>query len=174
MHNRILNSHAPTKMDTLFKKWSFRQNSNQFFAFVYVFPIRQDNVVDNYLNINLKTGIAVKICFLSTIPQLLWFFFKLLWYPLLTFYLVCISLSWYDIPEIVFVIMIISLTAGLLLARNSHNQGLSVVTLTSSLGMFYGRCNNYVNRYKNVCVTCAVVKTQSFSPRAWLISECDS
>jgi len=77
-----------------------------------------------------------------TIPKLLCFFFKLLWYPLLTFYLVCISLSWYDIPEIVFVIMIISLNAGLLLARNSHNQGLSVVTLTSSLGMFYGRCND--------------------------------
>jgi hypothetical protein len=78
---------------------------------------------------------------------------KLSWYPLLTFYLVCISLSWYDIPEIVFVIMIISLAAGLLLARNSHNQGLSVETLTSSLGMFYGRSNDYVNRYENVCVT---------------------
>jgi hypothetical protein len=49
-------------------------DKNEFFAFVFVFPIRQDNFVDKYLNINLKTGIAVKICFLSTIPQLLCFF----------------------------------------------------------------------------------------------------
>jgi hypothetical protein len=63
-----------TPTPTFFKKWSFHQKSNQFFAFVYVFPIRQDNFVDKYLNINLKTGIAVKICFLSTIPQLLCFF----------------------------------------------------------------------------------------------------
>jgi len=53
----------PTKMDTLFKKWSFREKSNQFFVFVDIFPIRQDNFVDNYLNINLKTGMLLKYVF---------------------------------------------------------------------------------------------------------------
>ena len=52
-----------------------------------------------------------------------------------------------SVPEIVFAI-IISLTAGLLLIRSSQNQGLLVVTLTSSPEKFYGQFNDLINHYR--------------------------
>ena len=51
-----------------------------------------------------------------------------------------------SVPEIVFAI-IISLTAGLLLIKSSQNQGLLVVTLTSSPGKCYGQLNDLINHY---------------------------
>ena len=103
----------PTKMDTLFKKCSFREKPNQFFAFVDIFPIRQDNFVDNYLNINLKTGMLLKYAFCLPYHNY-YVILHSLWYPLLTFYFESISLSWYDIPEILF-LLIVAMTTGVLL-----------------------------------------------------------
>ena len=131
----------PTKMDTLFEKWSLRQKSNQFFAFVYVFPIRQDNFVDNYLNIYIKTGILLKYAFCPPQQNNYVFLNQYDIHCLLSIWSVYLS-----VPEIVFAI-IISLTTGLLLIRSSQNQGLLVVTLTSSPGKFYGQVNDLIYHY---------------------------
>ena len=125
----------PTKIDTLLKKCSFRQKSNQFFAFVYVFPIRQDNFFDNYLNIYINTGMMLKYAF--CLPQQNNYDIHCLLF---------ICSVYLSIQEIVFAI-IISLTAGLLLIRSSQNQGLLVVALTSSPGKFYGLFNDLINHY---------------------------
>ena len=57
-----------------------------------------------------------------------------------------ISLSWYDIPELVVPIRI-SLTEGCCLTRKLLNQGFLLVTLKSSLRKFYSHDHNLVDRY---------------------------
>ena len=81
-----------------------------------------------------------------------------------------ISLSWYDIPELVFPIRI-SLR-GLLLTRKLLNQEFLLVRLKSSLQKFYGRHNDLCN----ICVTNdhryvpLVASTSRSFPHSWLIT----
>ena len=62
-------------------------------------------------------------------------------------YGVYISLSWYDIPELVVPIRISSVDRGLLLTRKLLNQGFLLVMSKSSLRKFYGRHHDLVDRY---------------------------
>jgi hypothetical protein len=83
------------------------------------------------------------------------------------------SLSWYDIPELLVPIRIAH--RGLLLTRKQLNQGFLWVKLKSSLRKFYGRHHDMVDRY-GISVTNdhgyvpLVVNTFRSFPHSWLIT----
>jgi hypothetical protein len=104
----------PTKMDALSKKWSFREKSNQFFAFVYVFLIRQDHFVDNYLNINLKTGMLLKYAF--CLPYHNYYVFSLIIMISIVNFLFGVYISQLiRYSRMLFFVIIIAIATGLLL-----------------------------------------------------------
>jgi hypothetical protein len=82
-----------------------------------------------------------------------------------------ISLSWYDIPELVVPI----LDRGLLLTRKLLNQGFHLLKLKSSLPKFYGRHHDLVDCYgisvtNNHGYVPLVVSTSQSFPHSWLIT----